>query len=125
MSHNAQLKLRKHNCPSDLKRQAHELLHLLTYLGLNEEQQVVFWDAFPGNEQMGRSFWREFLGFWHEGKSERPALLVFLKDHWDSVDPARTSDEREPSRSSYRWLRWFERLSSRVPILQTRATTPR
>jgi len=107
MSHNAQLELRKRSCPPHLKRQVHELLYLLTSLRLNEEQQVIFWDAFPGNEVRGRSFWQEYLGYWHDGKSERPALMIFLESRWESIHAPDVSVQKQPSRGSYEWLLWF------------------
>ncbi len=123
MSHNAQLELRKRGCPPHLKRQVHELLYLLTSLGLSEEQQVAFWDAFPGNEVSGRAFWQEYLGYWHDGKSERPALIVFLQSRWNSVCVPEVSAQKEPSRSSFEWLLWFQRLLPGDGNLPPRATS--
>ena len=121
MSHNAQLELRKRGCPPHLKRQVHELLHLLTNLGLREDEQVIFWDAFPGNEMRGKAFWQEYLGYWHDGKSERPALTAFLQSRWDSLRVPQPELQEQPSRGSYEWLLWFRRLFLREGSLPPRA----
>lgn len=122
MPHNPQLKLRIHNCPPHLRRQVHELLHVLTDLRLSEAQQVVFWDAFPGNEKKCQVFWKEILKFWHAGKSKRQALTVFLQSHWDSIKQPPPEISKEPSRGSIDWLRWFRRQPSEDRPLPTRAT---
>jgi hypothetical protein len=122
MSRNAQLELRKHNCPPDLRRQMHELLSILAYLGLNEEQQVVFWDAFPGNEKKCQVFWKEILKFWHAGKSKRPALTLFLQSNWNSIKQPPPEISKEPSRGSFAWFRWIKRQPSEEPPLRARAT---
>ncbi len=122
MPQNPQLKLRIHNCPPHLRRQVHELLHVLTDLHLNEEQQVAFWDAFPGNEKKCQVFWKEILKFWHAGKSERPALTSFLQGQWDSIKQLPPEISKEPSRGSFDWIRWFRRQPSEDRSLPARAT---
>ncbi|TAK56870.1 hypothetical protein EPO17_03530 [Patescibacteria group bacterium] len=131
MSHNAQLELRKRQCPAHLRRQMHELFRVFGFLRLNEAEQIRFWDAFPGNQKKKEEFWKGFLKFWRKGRSQREALEIHIEDLWLSINPRKVWPESAPEapKSFPWWLRWLHpffrtKRGEGSPPLAPRATAP-